>query len=349
MKIGITYDLRQDYLAEGYSLEETAEFDRPDTVEAIEAALLELGYQTDRIGNAKRLIARLAAGDRWNLVFNIAEGFYGIAREAQVPAILDVFNIPYTFSDPLVLSLALHKGMTKSVVRQGGVATPDFAVVQCEAEIDAIDLPFPLFAKPVAEGTSKGISRASKIGDRRALRETCVDLLRKFRQPVLVETFLPGREFTVGVTGTGDAAVAVGTMEILLLPEAEAEIYSYENKAKYEDRVRYRLVRATEDPLIAEVERLTLAAWRVLNCRDGGRVDVRCDAAGAPNFIEVNPLPGLHPRHSDLPMVCGFAGVSYVDLIDRIVRSACRRIEKHAAAKRLASGISGGADIPVCR
>ena len=235
MRIGLTYDLRQDYLAEGYSLEETAEFDRPDTVEAIEAALVELGYQPDRIGNAKQLIARLAAGDRWDLVFNIAEGLYGLAREAQVPAILDVFNIPYTFSDPLVLSLALHKGITKSVVRQGGVATPDFALVEREADIDAIDLPFPLFAKPVAEGTSKGISGASKIADRQALRAVCVDLLRKFRQPVLVETFLSGREFTVGVTGTGDAAVAVGTMEILLLPEAEAEIYSYENKAKYEE------------------------------------------------------------------------------------------------------------------
>ena len=336
MKIGITYDLRQDYLAEGYSLEETAEFDKPETVEAIDAALTELGYEPDRIGNAKQLIARLAAGDRWDLVFNFAEGLYGIAREAQVPAILDVFNIPYTFSDPLVLSLALHKGLTKSVVRQGGVATPDFALVESEAEIDAIDLPFPLFAKPVAEGTSKGISGASKIADRQALREVCTDLLRKFRQPVLVETFLSGREFTVGVTGSGAAAVAVGTMEILLLPEAEAEVYSYENKAKYENRVRYRLVRPADDPLIGEVERLTLAAWRVLNCRDGGRVDVRCDAAGVPNFIEVNPLPGLNPDHSDLPIVCGFAGVPYVDLIDRIVASARRRMERHSPAKSVA-------------
>ena len=336
MKIGLTYDLRQDYLAEGYSLEETAEFDRPDTVEAIEAALAELGYEPDRIGNARQLISRLAAGDRWDLVFNFAEGMYGIAREAQVPAILDVYNIPYTFSDPLVLSLALHKGMTKSVVRQGGVATPDFALVECQADIEAISLPFPLFAKPVAEGTSKGISGASKIVDRQALREVCVDLLHKFRQSVLVETFLSGREFTVGVTGTGDEAATIGTMEILLLPEAEAEVYSYENKAKYENRVRYRLVRPAEDPLIGEVERLTLTAWRVLNCRDGGRVDVRCDAAGRPNFIEVNPLPGLHPDHSDLPIVCGFAGIPYVDLIDRIVRSARRRIAKYTPAKPVA-------------
>jgi len=154
MKIGLTYDLRQDYLAEGYSEEETAEFDQPVTIDGIDEALVQLGYETDRIGNAKRLISRLAQGDRWDLVFNFAEGFYGIAREAQVPAILDVYNIPYTLSDPVILSLALHKGLTKTGVRQGGIATPDFAVVERPEEIDAIVLPFPLFAKPVAEGTS---------------------------------------------------------------------------------------------------------------------------------------------------------------------------------------------------
>jgi D-alanine-D-alanine ligase len=333
MKIGLTYDLRQDYLAEGYSLEETAEFDKPETIEELEGALNELGYETDRIGNAKALIARLAEGCRWDLVFNIAEGLYGLAREAQVPAILDVYNIPYTFSDPLVLSLALHKGLTKTVVRQAGVATPDFALVERAADVEAIDLPFPLFAKPVAEGTSKGISGASKIVDRDALRTVCVDLLHQFRQPVLVETFLSGREFTVGVTGSGDEAAIAGTMEIFLLPAAEAEVYSFDNKAKYENRVSYKLVRPKDNPLVGDVERLTLAAWRALNCRDGGRVDVRCDGNGHPQFIEVNPLPGLNPQHSDLPILCGFAGIPYVDLIDRIVRSACRRIEKHKRAK----------------
>ena len=170
MNIGLTYDLRTDYLAEGYSEEETAEFDQPATIEGIEAALLELGYATDRIGNAKRLVERLAQGDRWDLVFNIAEGLHGVAREAQVPAMLDVYDIPYTFSDPLVLSLALSKNLTKTVVRQAGIPTPDFALVERPADVDAINLPFPLFAKPVAEGTSKGITAASKILDRPALR-----------------------------------------------------------------------------------------------------------------------------------------------------------------------------------
>ena len=326
MNIGLTYDLRNDYLAEGYSPEETAEFDSPVTIEGIEGALQELGYRTQRIGNARRLVERLAQGDRWDLVFNIAEGLRGVAREAQVPAILDVYDIPYTFSDPLVLSLALHKGLTKAVVRQGGVATPDFALVERPADVDAIDLPFPLFAKPVAEGTSKGITGKSKIGDRKALKEVCVQLLEEFQQPVLIETFLPGREFTVGVTGTGDEAQVLGTIEILLLAEAEAEIYSYDNKENYTERVRYQLVRPADDPLVAEVESLTLSSWRALNCRDGGRVDVRCDAAGRPHFLEVNPLPGLNPQRSDLPILCSLLGIPFVDLIDRIVRSARRRI-----------------------
>jgi D-alanine-D-alanine ligase len=331
MKIGLTYDLRSDYLAEGYSEEETAEFDRPDTIDAIEAALLELGYQTDRIGNAKRLVERLAQGDRWDLVFNIAEGLHGVAREAQVPAILDVYDIPYTFSDPLVASLALHKNLTKTVVRQAGIATPDFALVGRPAEADAVKLPFPLFAKPVAEGTSKGITAASKILDRQTLRRVCGELLEQFRQPVLVETFLSGREFTVGLTGTGTEAKVLATVEISLLPGAEAEVYSYTNKEQCEELVRYVLVRPHHDPLVERVEAMGLAAWRVLGCRDGGRVDIRCDAQDQPNFLEVNPLPGLHPQHSDLPILSGHVGISYVDLIDRIVRSARRRIVKRQA------------------
>jgi len=162
VKIGITYDLRDDYLAEGYSAEETLEFDRADTIDAIEQTLQYLGYPTVRIGNIKSLIKRLAAGDRWDMVFNIAEGLEGLGREAQVPALLDAYKIPYTFSDPLILSLTLHKGMTKHVIRDLRIPTPDFVVIEKKGDIDKIALPFPLFAKPVAEGTSKGITAASR-------------------------------------------------------------------------------------------------------------------------------------------------------------------------------------------
>ena len=161
MKIGITYDLRDDYLAEGYGEEETAEFDHPRTIAAIEEALQSLGYETERIGHIRALARRLVADERWDMVFNIAEGLRGFGREAQVPALLDAWNIPYTFSDPLLLSLTLHKGMTKRVIRDLGIPTPDFAVVETPEEIATVVLPFPLFAKPVAEGTGKGVTAAS--------------------------------------------------------------------------------------------------------------------------------------------------------------------------------------------
>jgi D-alanine-D-alanine ligase len=325
MKIGLTYDLRQDYLAEGYSDEETAEFDRPDTIESIESALRGLGHRTDRIGNAKTLIGRLARGDRWDLVFNIAEGLHGTAREAQAPAILDVFQIPYTFSDPLTMTISLHKHLTKTIVRQAGVPTADFALVERVEDADKVDLPPPLFVKPAAEGTSKGISAASKIASRRELRRACETLLEKFRQPVLVETFLPGREFTVGLSGTGDRAEVLGTLEVILHPHAEAEVYSYRNKEECEDLVHYKLVRPENDDRVRCCERIALEIWRILGCRDAGRIDLRCDAQGRPNFLEANPLPGLHPKHSDLPILCAALGIPYMSLIERIVQSALHR------------------------
>ncbi len=322
MKIGITYDLRDDYLAAGYSPEETAEFDHADTIEAIEQALRSLGYQTDRIGGIKSLTKRLTTGNRWDLVFNIAEGFQGFGREAQVPALLDAYNIPYTLSDPLVLSLALHKGMTKHVLRSLGIPTADFALVEMEDDITGVELPFPLFAKPVAEGTGKGITTASKITTRYELNNVCRKLLTKYRQPVLIETFLPGREFTVGIAGTGKDAIAIGTMEVNLKDRAAGDVYSYFNKENYEELVEYHLV---NDDTAEEAKEDALAAWRGLGCRDAGRVDLRADVLGRPNIMEVNPLAGLHPRHSDLSILCRLNGIAYEELIGMIIRSALQR------------------------
>ena len=213
MKIGLTYDLRSDYLAAGYGEEETAEFDRESTIDAIETTLRRLGHETDRIGHAKHLVARLTGGDRWDLVFNIAEGLYGIGREAQVPALLDLYGIPYTFSDPLVMALTLHKGMTKHVLRDAGVPTPDFVVYSGPRDLAKIDFAPPYFIKPVAEGTGKGVTTDSIVRRREDLASACLRLLAQFNQPVLVERFLPGREFTIGVVGTGADARVLGTME----------------------------------------------------------------------------------------------------------------------------------------
>lgn len=334
MRIGLTYDLRSEYLARGYSEDETAEFDREETIAAIEAALRRLGHETDRIGNVQQLVERLAAGGRWELVFNIAEGLTGIGREAQVPALLDAYRIPYTFSDPLVMSLTLHKGMTKHVIRDARVPTCDFGVVASPEAAAEIRFGPPYFIKPVAEGTGKGVSASSIVRSRRTLPPACSALIAAYRQPVLVERFLPGREFTTAVIGTGPQAEVLGTMEVLLLAAAEQQVYSYHNKENSEELVRYRLLRPEEDPLVAEVEAIALNAWRVLGCRDAGRLDLRCDRRGRPQFMEVNPLAGLHPEHSDLPIICGLAGISFDQLIARIIASAGMRMPVAGAHAR---------------
>ncbi|MDX9786657.1 MAG: D-alanine--D-alanine ligase [Desulfobacterales bacterium] len=326
MIIGLTYDLRSEYLAMGYSEDETAEFDRDDTITALEDTLRSLGHRTDRIGTGRKLTERLAAGDRWDMVFNIAEGLSGSGREAQVPAILDLYGIPYTFSDPLVMSLTLHKGMTKRILRDNGIPTSDFVVVEYAA--DDIHIPFspPYFIKPVAEGTGKGVSPASIIRQAERVKPACAQMIDVFRQPVLLEPYLPGREFTVGIIGTGKDAVTLGTMEVLLGEKAEAGVYSYVNKEQSEERVTYRLVPADADITVKTAEEVSLEAWRALGCRDGGRIDLRCDEKGNPLFMEVNPLAGLHPEHSDLPILCGLIGISYRTLIERILSSAMSRI-----------------------
>lgn len=328
MTIGLTYDLRAEYLAMGYSADETAEFDRDDTIVAIETALRELGHRPERIGNAKALASALVKNRRWDLVFNIAEGMHGMGREAQVPALLDLYQIPYTFSDPLVMCLTLHKGMTKRVIRDAGVPTADFVVAEVAGEAKTIPFGPPYFVKPVAEGTGKGVSPESVVRSAERLPEVCGRLIEIYRQPVLVESYLSGREFTVAILGTGHEARALGTMEIHLLAGAEPGVYSYKNKEHCEELVEYRLVRADQDGLVAEVEAVSLKAWKVLGCRDAGRVDIRCDGTGSPLFMEVNPSAGIHPQHSDLPIICNQLGIPYVTLIERIVESATRRIGK---------------------
>jgi D-alanine-D-alanine ligase len=268
------------------------------------------------------LLEHLLNGDRWDLVFNICEGYYGIGREAQVPAVLDAFRIPYVFSNPLVLALTLDKGMTKRVIRDAGIPTAPFIVVSDPADIQMVNLPFPLFVKPVAEGTGKGISAASIINDPEELDKRCRFLLERFNQPVLVEEYLPGREFTVGITGTGRNASATGVMEVLLTDKAEQGVYSYANKDQWEENCRYRHETGPDGALCMQV---ALDAWRVLGCEDGGRVDLRMDRNGIPNFIEVNPLAGLNPHHSDLPLLSAMNGIPYNELMRRIMDSAIRK------------------------
>lgn len=325
MHIGITYDLREQYLKLGFSEEETAEFDKKSTIDAIDNTLKVLGHTTERIGNIWDLTRKLNKGKTWDLVFNIAEGLRGIGREAQVPAILDSYNIPYTFSDPLVLSLTLHKGMTKRVLRDLGIPTPNFFEVHKIEDVNKVKLKYPLFAKPNSEGTGKGISAKSKVRNRKELFEVCEYLLATFKQPVLVEEFLPGREFTTGIVGTGEKARVIGTMEVILLENAEPDVYSYENKDDWIGKVNYKLV---NDQIVKKAEKFALAAWKSLGCRDAGRIDIRLDRNNVPNIIELNPLAGIHPTHSDLPIICNLKNIEYKTLFSWIIESASDRIVK---------------------
>ena len=324
MRIAMAYDLRSDYIALGWTPEAAAEFDSEKTIKAIETTLRDLGHDVTRVGRCVELARRLVAGERWDLVFNICEGAWGRSREAQAPALCEAFDQPYTFCDPLTAALTLDKAMAKRVVRDSGLRTPDFLVVEKLSDLDRLRMGFPLFAKPIAEGTGKGVDGQSKIRDRAGLETACRRLLDRYKQPVLVEEYLPGREVTVGIVGTDAEARVIAAMEIKLLANAEDGAYSYVNKEEWEHRVTLNLVEP--GPFLRECEALALGSYRVLGCRDASRVDLRADAQGRPCFLEVNPLAGLNPGHSDLPLLNEMAGHTYRDLIAAIVESAARRM-----------------------
>jgi D-alanine-D-alanine ligase len=322
IKVGLTYDLKEDYLNLGYTNDEVAEFDSPETIDALDHTITSLGFEVIRIGNIFSLVDFLSTGKRCDLVFNICEGMFGIAREAQVPCLLDAYQIPYVFSEPDILNLTLDKGLTKLFLGQVGVPTAEFKVVSHLSELQNIDIPFPLFVKPVAEGTSKGIDGFSLVNNHIQLEESVNYLLRTYRQPVLVESFLPGREFTVGITGSGEDTKAIGTMEILLNENAPHPIYSSSVKKDWEKYASYKIV---NDPVALECAEIAVEVWKRIKGKDAGRIDFRLDEFGKPNFIEVNPLAGLNPTYSDLPILARLNGISYNQLISETMNSAMKR------------------------
>jgi D-alanine-D-alanine ligase len=321
MRVGLTFDLKEDHHRAGMSEEETAEYDTIETIELVEAAIRRAGHEVDRIGHVRSLAARLVAGDRWDIVFNTAEGARGVSREAQVPALLDAYGVPFVFSDALTMTTTLHKATAKRIVRDAGVPTAPFAVVERATDLP-VDIAFPLFVKPVAEGSSKGVSERSVVRDAKALEALALELLPRYPEGLLVEEFLPGREFTIGIVGTGPRAEVVGALEILILDKAAANAYGRDIKRNWKGRMSWRLA---DDATAQEAARIALLAWRALRCFDAGRVDVRCDARGAPQFVEVNPIAGLDPANSDLPILAGLAGLPFDALIARILDEAKAR------------------------
>ena len=320
MKIGLTYDLRSWYLERGYTMDETAEFDKEETVVALENELIRQGCQTVRIGNIFQLVEKLAAGERWDMVFNIAEGLCGDGRESVVPALLDQYRIPYVFSGPVVMGVSLNKYLTRLIVAAAGVPVCPGIVANSVHDLDDLStLEFPLFVKPVAEGTGKGITTRSLVRDRESLVSLVQELLTNYNQPVLIEEYLPGREFTVGVTGNGADAKVTGGMEVICRDNLP---YSVEVKENYENYVTYRVY---DEDMRSECDAVALGAWRALGAVDAGRVDMKADRNGRMCFIEANPLAGLNPVHSDLPMLSRLNGMAFSTLMEMIMDSAKKR------------------------
>jgi D-alanine-D-alanine ligase len=321
-------------IAELIARDEFAEWDSPTTIAAVEAAL-------SRLGKVVRLEAKEDFPERLrqanpDIVFNIAEGFHGVNRESHVPAICEFFGIPYSGSDPFTLTLCLDKARTKETLTFHGIPTPRFAVVERVEDLGAVteELAFPLFVKPLHEGSSKGITDANLCFDRGHLSRQTAFLLENYRQPVLVEEYLPGKEFTCAVVGNGDEALVLPIvgMNFETLPKGALPIYSFDAKFVW-DRPENPLdifqcpARITRE-LQASIERVTLDAFRVLGCRDWARIDVRLDASGKPNVLEVNPLPGILPDPADnscLPKAARAAGIGYEELIQNCLKYAAAR------------------------
>ncbi len=345
MRIGLSYNEKPDpdgsHNDPASTSDAFVEWDEPSTIDAVELALSFFG-DVIRL-EADPLFPQKLALARPNLLFNMAEGLHGPNREAHVPAICEYLNVPYTGSDPLTLSLTLHKARAKEILAGRGVPTARFALVSELSDLARVRLRYPLFVKPVAEGSGKGISANNLCHTRAELRERVAFLLTTYRQPVLVESYLPGPEFTVAILGNGPGAfcLPIVALDFSSLPPGAPPVYSYEAKWIW-DTPEHQLdifecpARASE-LLYREVERVALEAYQALGCRDWCRVDVRVDDGGVPNVVELNPLPGIIPdpkMNSCFPKAARAAGFSYDELIQEVVRIAWQRITGRSLAAR---------------
>jgi D-alanine-D-alanine ligase len=321
-----------------------AEWDEPGTIEAVAAALATVG-DVVRLEADQNFPARLAAA-RPDFVFNIAEGLYGPNRESHVPAICEFLGVPHHASDPLTLALCLHKGRTKEILAQHGVPTAPFLMARNRDDARNTALAFPLFAKPAFEGSGKGVNVRSLCHNRAELVAQVDYLLKTYQQPVLIESWLPGPEFTVAVIGNGSEARCLPLVGLRFdtLPAGAPPIYGYEAKWLWDTLDQpleiYQCPAPIAESLANAVRQAALAAYHAMECRDWCRIDVRCDAAGNPMVVELNPLPGILPDPRDnscFPQAARAAGMSYDDLIRTVADIAWRRISGRSLLTEVAS------------
>src|SRR5437764_3622017 len=358
MRIGLAYNEKPEPASTedpDSSDDAYAEWDDPATIAAVEQALGLFG-SVIRL-EADQFLPQKLALSRPDLVFNMAEGFRGHSREALVPAICEYLSIPYTGSDPLTLALSLHKGRTKETLAFRGVPTAPFACLDTPDDVDRLALPFPVFVKPVAEGSGKGVFSNNLCDGPAALRERVGFLVERYTEPVLVETYLPGPEFTVAILGNGPEAYCLPVIgfDFSALPAGAPPVYGYEAKWVW-DRPEaplaiFQCPARVPAALYREIERTALDAYHALGCRDWCRVDLRVDRFGVPNILELNPLPGVIPdpaMNSCFPKAARAAGFDYDELIQEVVRLAWRRLTGQALAepgKRTAVGAQHAAPL----
>jgi D-alanine-D-alanine ligase len=327
LKVGFAFNVKRvtpDPSGEG---DDEAEYDSPKTLQAIREAIASYGHEVVDLEATSDLPIQLASTPV-DVVFNIAEGFKGRNRESQVPALLELLDIPYTGSDPAALSVSLDKALAKRMVRTHGILTPSYLVMHTGKERLPKELGFPLLVKPVAEGTSKGVTKKSVVRDEVEMREVARDMIAKYRQPALVEEYIGGREFTVGMLGERRPRV-LPPMEIVFLDRQDpTPIYSFEMKQDWNEKIRYEVPAKLEGRELERLERAARECFGALGCRDVARIDFRMDAEGRLYFIESNPLPGLAPGWSDLVLIAQAAGIEYRALIGEILSFAIRRYQE---------------------
>ncbi len=319
LRVGVIHNLKRDP-----ANEREAEFDSASTVEALAGALRELGHEPVLLEATRQLPLELPEA-RIDVAFNIAEGFAGRSREAQVPALLELLQIPYTGSDPVSLALCLDKSLAKRVVAAAGVATPMGLVMRGTERLPK-SFSFPAVVKPVAEGSSKGVVGNSVVHDEHELRALVREIVARYEQPALVEEYLPGREFTVALLGNQRLRV-LPAMEIVFTDRTVSyPVYSYGHKTETESGVRFEVPARIDAMLARELAKAARLSFKALGCRDVARIDLRLDARGRVNFLECNPLPGLSPGFSDLCVVAEAAGMRYFELIGTILEPAIKRL-----------------------
>ncbi len=332
LRVGFTFNVKRVVANEEGEGDQEAEYDSPKTLQAIREAIASYGHEVIDLEATSELPQRLAATPV-DLVFNIAEGFKGRNREAQVPATLELLDIPYTGSDPAALSIALDKALAKKMVRQHGIPTPDFLLMQSGKERLPKEMRFPVIVKPVAEGSSKGVFGHSVVGTEAELRDLARDLAARYRQPALVENYISGREFTVGMLGERRPKV-LPPMEVVFTTGEANPVYDFPAKLDWTHRVRYDVPAKLEPGAQRELERAARAVFAALGCRDVARVDFRMDATGKFYFLDCNPLPGLTPGWSDLVLIAQGGGLDYRGLIGEILSGAIRRHQERQRERR---------------